>query len=162
MGSFAATGCRGTGTVDVGAEPGRAPAARPVSSLDAQGLLDLLAAKQAAGRPVVVHFWATWCPPCVEELPRFLAASEGWAGRADVLLLALDEPAQQAEVARRTGARAGRYLLDVPDAEAITSKFSKEWSGSLPATFVLDAGGTVTYRAIGPFDAGDVEAALKE
>jgi len=52
-----------------------------------------VAMKSLAGKPLLLNFWATWCPPCVEELPMLNAfyreqSSKGW----QVLGLAIDQP----------------------------------------------------------------------
>jgi len=100
------------------------------------------------GRPLLVNFWATWCPPCVEELPLLNAfyqahASEGW----QVLGLAVDQP----------GA-VQRFLQKLPLAFPVamagfagieTSRSLGNLGGGLPFTVVWGRDGTVLHRKIG-------------
>ncbi len=54
------------------------------------------------GKPVVVNFWATWCGPCKEEMPRLVAAAETYAGRVHFLGVDVqDDSASAADFIRR-------------------------------------------------------------
>lgn len=100
------------------------------------------------GKPVVLNFWATWCPPCVEELPLLNAffnenSGKGW----QVLGLAVDQPAP-----------VSRFLAQSPLAFPVAlagfsgialSKSLGNLSGGLPFTVVFGAEGTVLHRKMG-------------
>ncbi len=100
------------------------------------------------GRPLVLNFWATWCPPCVEELPLLDAfygqnSAKGW----NVIGLAVD----QAD-AVRTFLR--KVPLQFPVALAglggtSLSKSLGNLTGALPFTVVFDANGVVAHRKMG-------------
>ncbi len=95
------------------------------------------------GRPMLLHFWATWCPPCRSELPGLLALAE--TAGLDVLAVALDPAWGPVE----------RFLEPLPPAivlgrsEVAVSLYGVE---TLPATFALDAGGIVRGRVDGARD----------
>ena len=101
------------------------------------------------GKVVMVHFWATWCPPCVEEMPmleqlyRSLRAAD-----FEILAVSVDEGGARAvaEFMQRNGLNL-QVLLDTRRSVAGlygTFKF--------PETYVVDRQGVVTYKAIGPRD----------
>lgn len=96
------------------------------------------------GKPILLHFWATWCPPCREELPGLLALAEGEKLR--VLLVALD----------KDWAPVRRFLDgDVPAAVALADGNEVErlfGVQELPETFVVDHTGSMTLRFRGARD----------
>ncbi|TFG91718.1 MAG: TlpA family protein disulfide reductase [Myxococcales bacterium] len=47
------------------------------------------------GRPLVVHFWATWCPSCAEELPALAQASVACSGSVEIAIVDVDEEAEE-------------------------------------------------------------------
>ena len=107
-----------------------------------------LALSSFKGKPLLINFWATWCPPCVEELPlidAFYQANlkNGW----QVLGLAIDQPAT-------VNTFLGKMPITFPVALAGSagielSKSLGNLSGGLPFTVVLNAGGKVAQRKIG-------------
>jgi thiol-disulfide isomerase/thioredoxin len=107
------------------------------------------------GRPLLINFWATWCPPCVEELPLLDAfyrqnSPNGW----QVLGLAIDKPNLVLDFLRRAPvsfpvAMAGFDGIDL-------SKSLGNQAGGLPFSVVLGSGGTVLKRKIGKISGQDL------
>jgi peroxiredoxin len=120
-------------------------AAKPAFTLpQLQGEARTLAAEQ--GRPVVVHFFATWCEPCLPELQSLHAMMDG---RSDITVLALDV----GEVDDRVKRFFKKYPMNFPILLDRDGKMAKSWGVvSLPATYILD--GTLRPRcaADGPVD----------
>ena len=100
------------------------------------------------GKPLLVNFWATWCVPCIRELPalqRFQRehASRGW----QVLALAVDQPVPVLEFI-------ARFKLELT--VALAGVDGLEWQramgndkGGLPFSLVLDAQGRTRQRKLG-------------
>ncbi|MDY0090432.1 MAG: TlpA disulfide reductase family protein [Flavobacteriaceae bacterium] len=89
----------------------------------------------------VVNFWATWCVPCVEELPHFEKLNAEYKERDfKMLLVSLDFP-KMAEsrvipFIKEKDLKAEVVLLNDPDANRWIEKVSKDWSGAIPATLI--------------------------
>jgi thiol-disulfide isomerase/thioredoxin len=107
-----------------------------------------LALADFRGRPLLINFWAPWCPPCVKELPalnRFQKdfAAQGW----QVVGLAIDEPPPVRAFLKK-------LPLDFPVgiagfAGADLSRRLGNADGALPFTVILDAAGHVARRQLG-------------
>lgn len=111
-----------------------------------------LAMTALRGRPLVVNFWATWCPPCVAEMPLLdvfakARAGEGWG----VLALALDQmPAVRKFLAGRDWAL--QVALAGSDGYGLVKRLGNPVA-SLPFTVVYAASGAVLQRKVGAVDA---------
>ncbi len=136
-------------------------AAAPVDAGASLERLDSVAGAQAALRPheraLVVHFWALFCPPCLEELPaQAELARQAKAAGADVLFINLDPIEQSGRVIeqlRKAGALDVARHLQLSqsiDPEAVTRLLDPKWDAGLPATFALLPGGAIAVRALGP------------
>lgn len=113
---------------------------------DPQGREQPLA--QWKGKPLVVNFWATWCAPCVEEMPELqeLHAELSTKGM-QVIGIGIDT----AENIAAFGSKLGidyPLLVGGPAATEMTRRFGNK-AGGLPYTVLIDAGGQVRKTYLG-------------
>ncbi|WP_420572354.1 TlpA family protein disulfide reductase [Kordia sp.] len=109
----------------------------------------------------VVNFWATWCAPCVKELPYFEAVNQEYKDKnVKVLLVSLDFNLKKLNsFLAKNDLQSEKVLLDDPDQNAWISKVSKEWSGSIPATVIYNRGQRKFYER--SFTKSELENELK-
>lgn len=108
------------------------------------------------GAPLVINFWATWCDPCVREMPALQAVAADLDGRVSFLGVNVRDDRRRARgLARRTGVtydlagdRSGRL-------------FSRVDGYGMPTTLLVDPRGTIVYRHAGPLGAAQVRALLR-
>jgi len=101
------------------------------------------------GKIVIIHFWATWCPPCVEEIPTLDYLNQQLAG-SDFAMLAISVDENGAQGAGPFLKQKGLnvpVLLD-PD-RAVAMRYG---TFKFPETYILDRAGIVQYKIIGPGD----------
>ncbi|CAL2101402.1 Thioredoxin [Tenacibaculum sp. 190130A14a] len=88
----------------------------------------------------VVNFWATWCKPCVKELPAFEKLNlELQKENVEVILVSLDfEQESLKSFIEKENLQSKVVLLDDPDQNTWIPKISKNWTGSIPATLIYN------------------------
>ena len=112
--------------------------------------------KALRGRPILLNFWATWCPPCVEEMPLLDAffrqnVAKGWM----VLGLAIDQPSAVKAYLQRTPVA---YMIGLAGMQGTElTKSLGNLAGGLPFTVVLGADGTVRHRRMGRVTEDDLK-----
>jgi thiol-disulfide isomerase/thioredoxin len=115
----------------------------------------MLATSVFKGRPLVLNFWATWCPPCVEELPLIddffrQNKSKGW----QVLGLAVDQAAPVTRFLAQSPLSFSVALAGFPGIEV--SRSLGNLSGALPFTVVFGSKGDVLHRKMGKLTSDDL------
>ena len=94
-----------------------------------------------ADKVKVINFWATWCRPCMKELPYFEAAQKERAEELQVYLISLDDveklDSRVQPLVERKNMSSIVKLLDETDYNAFIDKVDPRWSGAIPATLVI-------------------------
>lgn len=112
----------------------------------------------------VVNFWATWCGPCVKELPYFEQVAAEYKDRKfKLILVSLDFPTNYERrlipFVEKKVLTGQVILLDDPDANAWINKVSPKWSGAIPATLIFRNGQRQFYEQ--SFDYAELKEAIK-
>jgi len=142
----------GLGSVEAGAKHAPDPTFK---SLDGQ--TRKLSALR--GQVVVVNFWATWCAPCQEELPRLAQLAESYSGKpVRFVLISIDEPKNRTKIPAVLS-RLHVSLESWDDAD--TDAMDRFGLGNIvPGTAILDDKGEVVARIMGEARDEDVRGAV--
>ena len=155
LGAAAAAGLAGVGTAWLKHEPQKLTTGQTNAVQDALWAMSFDSPdgkpqpmSNFRGKPLLLNFWATWCPPCVEELPLLDAFYQeqkvnGW----QVLGLAVDQPSAVRKwlQAKPLSFAVGMAGLDGTE----LSKSMGNLAGSLPFTVVFGASGALLHRKTG-------------
>lgn len=90
----------------------------------------------------VVNFWATWCAPCVKELPHFEKIQQQYPNDVEVLLISLDFPGQietkLKPFLKQKQLKSKVIVLDDVDMNSWIPKVDLNWDGAIPATIIFN------------------------
>ena len=102
------------------------------------------------GQVILVNFWATWCPPCVHELPSIQALKENFAGDAfEVLAMNMGEAARDIN----SFLKQFKTKLDFPILLNADQGVSDDWKVRvMPTTLIIDKTGHIAVYHLGPKD----------
>lgn len=123
---------------------------------DAQGSQQSL--KQWLGKPVVVNFWATWCPPCVKEMPDLEALHQKYPD-VHFLGLAVDTAVNVRKFNEKVQVTYPLLLIGHGGIERMRSMGNR--AGGLPFTVVYDAKGQVAQTILGQVKPDELEKIIQ-
>ncbi len=112
---------------------------------------------QFRSKPLVLNFFASWCPYCIAEMPAFQEVHERFG--SDVAFLGVsqsDAKSASAALAKETGVR---YPLGI---DAKGDFFRAIGSTGMPTTIFIRPGGEIVYVQVGPLDAGSLSQAIQQ
>lgn len=116
----------------------QAPANAQVVRLEA--LKEII--NKPTGMTRVINFWATWCAPCIKEIPLF-EQLDAERDDVEVYLVSMDldldpDPAKVYRFMERRGIRSTVLLLNETDPNTWIDQIDPSWSGALPATLIVN------------------------
>jgi len=132
--------------------PGQRAPRFTVSDLDGNSL----ALSDLRGRVVVVNFWATWCPPCEDELPDFQALWQAYQAR-DVVFVGIAMQEEEMDVRELASLVGVSFPLALDQGNRISSAYGVT---GVPETFVIDPEGRVAYFHIGSVEMDELRENL--
>lgn len=118
-----------------------------------------IALKDLRGRPIIVTFWATDCPACINEIPALIALYNQYhASGLEMIAVAMyyDPPNHVVDMTKAK-------QLPYPVALDLTSEFSQAFGGIMftPSTFLIAPGGSVVKKEIGLFDLANMKTTIE-
>jgi len=130
--------------------------------IDIGGVASL--AKNDSKKLLVVNLWATWCGPCVAELPELVTMNRMYRGRNfQLVTISLDDLAKREDAARmlkENHVSATNFILSSDDRDAFAQSLDQEWPGPVPYTLLIAPGGKIVYRKTGAIDPLEVKRAI--
>ncbi|MDT8407967.1 MAG: TlpA disulfide reductase family protein [Wenzhouxiangellaceae bacterium] len=110
------------------------------------------------GKPMLVNFWATWCAPCVREMPALQSLAEDHAESLNVIGIAVDEPGQVRAFIEELGVDYP-ILIGTSDVSSTQRAFGNS-AGMLPFTVLVDAAGIIRWQHLGELSRDELERKL--
>ena len=109
------------------------------------------------GKVVIVNFWATWCPPCREEIPELVELQTKYKDRLQIIGVSVDEDASPQEV----NAFAAKVGINYP--VVMGKDIAKEYGGvpALPTSFMVNKDGGIVQKHVGLLQRAEVETEIR-
>ena len=113
-----------------------------ITLIDDKGkLIDL---SEYKGNLILLNFWATWCSPCVKELPYFESVNKEYSDKnVKVILVSLDFPSQIESklkpYIKKNKIKSNVILLDDSKMNKWVPRVSEKWDGGIPATLIVNS-----------------------
>lgn len=109
------------------------------------------------GKPVFLNFWATWCPPCVGEMPHFNSVYPRYKDKINFLAISLDDSMQEANAFMQQ--KGYSFPAGYGNVNDIVGKYEIQ---GIPTSLLLDANGNVIASKVGAMTEAELEAFLQK
>ena len=140
-------------------------AALPVNieTMDTEGVKKLVS-NTGSGKLRLVNIWATWCGPCVQELPEFVIIDRMYRERDfEFVTISLDDPAKKdkaLERLKKIEASNKNFIYTGTNKYDFIETIDPKWQGALPYTILIEPGGKILYGKQGPIDPLQLKRAI--
>ncbi len=135
-----------------------------LEKIDAAGVREL--AQNKSDKYRLVNVWASWCIPCVNELPEFVTMNRMYRNRDfELITISLDaaeELEKSLRLLEKQHVAARNYIFASGDRDALAESLDKQWKGPVPYTLLIAPDGEVVYRRHGSIDPLEVKRAIVE
>jgi peroxiredoxin len=133
-----------------------------LSPIDARAVRELV--KNDSKDLRVINVWATWCGPCVAEMPELVKLPQMYGRRGfEFITISADDVAKTDRalaLLKEKHVAVANYIFSFDDHDAQAEALDKEWQGPLPHTLVVAPGGKVLYRHTGELDMLELKRAV--
>jgi thiol-disulfide isomerase/thioredoxin len=119
---------------------------------------DVVSTAEWHGKVVLLNFWATWCPPCREEIPELIDLETRYKDRFLVIGISMDDPEDVGRVKRFSEKEGVNYPIVMASREILT-----EYGGvpALPTSFVVNTDGKIVQKHVGLYPTFVYETELR-
>lgn len=125
-----------------------------ISEIDAKAVAALVANDSPNLR--LINLWATWCAPCVAEMPELVDVHRTYRSRKfEVITISIDDVAKKEKALAfmtKVHMSATNYLYNSDNKDALAAALDKQWEGPVPYTLLVAPGGKILYRVRGQID----------
>jgi thiol-disulfide isomerase/thioredoxin len=111
------------------------------------------------GKPLVINFWATWCPPCVEEMPELNEWHIADGNSVSIVGIGIDSPSNVREFVAKNKISYDLLVAGMGGTEL--SRLLGNSTGALPFTIVISPKETIALKVLGRFSLPALKAAIK-
>lgn len=132
--------------------------------IDEAGVKELL--KNNSDKLRLINVWATWCGPCVAEIPSFITINRMYRRRDfEYISISVDNPTKKDKVLKflqKEHASNTNYLFSIDDKYKLIEAIDPKWPGALPYTVLVEPGGKIVYAKQGIIDAAEMKTRIVE
>jgi thiol-disulfide isomerase/thioredoxin len=119
---------------------------------------DMVSTAALHGKVLLINFWATWCPPCREEIPALIRLQNDYKDRLQIIGMSMDEDGDTKAVAEFAKQEGINYPIVMASREMVAESGGVP---ALPTSFVISPDGRVVQKHVGLYEPAQYEAEVR-